>query len=67
MSSAEQPGIQSFLFDETTGELTAVGSFTGINSPSFLIVHPNETLALCGQRNRKGQSWRFRRGVGISI
>jgi 6-phosphogluconolactonase len=39
--SAEQPGIRSFLFDETTGELTASGSFTGINNPSFLVVHPN--------------------------
>jgi 6-phosphogluconolactonase len=39
--SAEQPGIRSFLFDETTGELTAGGSFTGINVPSFLAAHPN--------------------------
>jgi 6-phosphogluconolactonase len=40
-ASAEQPGIRSFLFDETTGELTASGSFTGINVPSFLAAHPN--------------------------
>lgn len=40
-ASAEQPGIRSFLFDETTGELTAIGSFTGINNPSFLVAHPN--------------------------
>ena len=39
--AAEQPGIRSFLFDETTGELTASGSFKGINNPSFLVVHPN--------------------------
>jgi 6-phosphogluconolactonase len=39
--SAEQPGIRSFLFDETTGELTASGSFTGINNPSFIVAHPN--------------------------
>lgn len=41
-STAEQPGIQAFLFNESTGELTARGSFTGINVPSFLIVHPNK-------------------------
>ena len=41
-STADQPGIQVLLFDELTGELTASGSFTGINAPSFLIVHPNK-------------------------
>jgi 6-phosphogluconolactonase len=41
-STAEQPGIQAFLFDETTGELSASGSFTGVNVPSFLVTHPNK-------------------------
>lgn len=41
-STAEEPGIHSFLFDEATGELTASGSFTGINTPSFIVVHPNQ-------------------------
>ena len=40
-ASAEQPGIQSFFFDQTSGELTARESFTGINVPSFLLAHPN--------------------------
>jgi 6-phosphogluconolactonase len=40
-ASAEQPGIRSFLFDESTGELTASGSFTGLTNPSFLVAHPN--------------------------
>jgi 6-phosphogluconolactonase len=40
-ASAEQPGIQSFLFNETTGEITELGSFTGISAPSFLLAHPN--------------------------
>lgn len=40
-ASAEQPGIQSFLFDETSGKMTARGSFTGIINPSFLVAHPN--------------------------
>jgi 6-phosphogluconolactonase len=41
-ASAEQPGIQSFLFDEATGTITAHGAFTGITAPSFLVVHPNQ-------------------------
>ena len=41
-STADQPGIQAFLFDLTTGELSARGSFTGIKAPSFLILHPNK-------------------------
>jgi 6-phosphogluconolactonase len=40
-ASAEQPGIQAFLFDETTGELTGCGSFTGINNPTFILAHSN--------------------------
>ena len=41
-STADQAGIRAFLFDESTGALTARGSFAGINAPSFLIVHPNK-------------------------
>jgi len=41
-STADQPGIQALLFNESTGELTANGSFTGITAPSFLIIHPNK-------------------------
>lgn len=40
-AATDQPGIQAFLFDETSGEMTARGSFTGINAPSFLLAHPN--------------------------
>ncbi len=40
-ASVEQPGIQTFSFDETSGEIKQVGSFTGINTPSYIIVHPN--------------------------
>ena len=40
-ATAEQPGIQSFLFDEISGEIIQVGSYKGINAPSFLIAHPN--------------------------
>jgi 6-phosphogluconolactonase len=41
-ASPEQPGIQALLFDESTGELTECGSYTGVNTPSFLVVHPNK-------------------------
>ena len=41
-ASVEQPGIQTFLFDEATGKISAHGSFAGINIPSFLLVHPNQ-------------------------
>jgi len=40
-ASANQPGIQAFMFNETNGALTAYGSFAGILKPSFILVHPN--------------------------
>ncbi len=38
---ANQPGIQAFMFNETSGALESHGSFTGIFNPSFILVHPN--------------------------
>jgi 6-phosphogluconolactonase len=64
-STAEQPGIQAFLFNESTGELTARGSFTGINAPSFLVAHPNKQWAYVvsetGQSSHgaSGEVWAF--------
>ena len=40
-AGADEPGIHAFRFDGTSGELTAVGSLSGIASPSFLVIHPN--------------------------
>lgn len=40
-ATADQPGIYTFAFDDTIGELIAHGSFVGIPNPSFLVVHPN--------------------------
>jgi len=63
--TAEQPGIHSFLFDEATGELTASGSFTGINAPSFIVVHPNRrflyAVSETGQDSHGtlGEVWAF--------
>src|SRR5215211_8808465 len=63
--TAEQPGIHSFLFDEATGELTANGSFTGINAPSFIVVHPNRTYLYAVSETGKeshgtvGEVWAF--------
>ena len=58
-ASAEQPGIQSFLFDETTGQLTGGGSFTGINAPSFLITHPNKRWLYAVSETGKGSHGSF--------
>ena len=41
-TTPEQPGIHAFTFDESTGAITAIGSYTGVNSPSFLVLHPNK-------------------------
>lgn len=40
-ASVEEPGIQSFSFDEATGEIKHVGSYIEINVPSYIIAHPN--------------------------
>ncbi len=40
-STAHEPGIHAFTFDETTGLLTQHGIFSGIRNPSFLSLHPN--------------------------
>src|SRR5215216_5741203 len=64
-ATAEQPAIQAFLFDEVTGELTAGGSFTGINAPSFIVVHPNRrnlyAVSETGQDSHGalGEVWAF--------
>lgn len=64
-TSAEQPGIQSFHLDENTGEITALGSFTGINAPSFLLAHPNGRWLYAASETGKdshgalGEVWAF--------
>ncbi len=64
-ATAEEPGIHFFQFDKVTGELTALGSFTGINTPSFLIVHPkrNHLYAVsetgAGSHGTLGEVWAF--------
>ena len=40
-ATAEQPGIYTYVFNETNGTLTPGGSFTGVTSPSFVLRHPN--------------------------
>lgn len=37
----DQPGIQAFSFDATSGSLTPHGALSGIHNPSFLALHPN--------------------------
>ncbi len=65
-ATAEQPGIQSFLFDESTGKITAHGSYTGINTPSFILAHPNRRWLFAvsetgqGSHGVPGAVWAFR-------
>lgn len=40
-SPADKPGIHVYSFNEDTGELTPFTSYTGIENPSFLVVHPD--------------------------
>src|ERR1041385_962960 len=64
-STADQPGIQAFLFDESTGKLTTSGSYIGINVPSFLIIHPNKRWVYAvsetglSSHNISGEVWAF--------
>ena len=41
-ATADQPGVQAFNFDEESGGIVSVGSYIGVNAPSFLVVHPNK-------------------------
>jgi 6-phosphogluconolactonase len=64
-ATAEEAGIHSFLFDEATGELTVAGSFTGINAPSFMLIHPNRKYLYAvsetgqGSHGTLGEVWAF--------
>ena len=65
-ASVEQPGILSFSFDESTGEIRQVGSYTGVNTPSFCIAHPNGKWLYAVSETGKdshgvlGSVWSFR-------
>jgi 6-phosphogluconolactonase len=65
-AAANQPGIYTFTFDETTGKLSAHGSLAGITDPSFLVVHPNKQwlYAVSETHQQKngtpGSVWAFR-------
>jgi 6-phosphogluconolactonase len=61
-----EPGIHAFSFNEETGAMTSVGSYIGIDSPSFLVVHPNKkwlyVVSETGQSSHGvlGSVWSFR-------
>lgn len=62
-AAADQPGIRAFLFDTTTGSLSAGGSFAGILNPSFIVIHPNRRWLYAvsetsqHQEGRSGEVW----------
>ena len=64
-ATAEQPGIRAFLLDESTGNLEDCGSYTGVNTPSFLVIHPNKqwmyTVSETGlsSHGALGEVWAF--------
>lgn len=65
-ASAEQPAIQSFQLDESSGEITTLGSFSGITDPSFLLAHPNRHWLYAVSETGKnshgalGEVWAFK-------
>lgn len=65
-ANADQPGIQAFTFDDASGNMSAHGSFTGINAPSFLLAHPNKrwlyAVSELGKASHgaSGEVWAFR-------
>ena len=65
-TTRDEPGIHAFSFDEDTGTVSAIGSFTGVNNPSFLVVHPNKkwlyAVSETGQSSHDapGSVWSFR-------
>ena len=40
-AAKDQAGIHAFLLDEKHGALAALGTFSGILNPSYLVIHPN--------------------------
>lgn len=38
---SDEPGIHSFVLDESSGDLRLRGSFAGVRNPSYLAVHPD--------------------------
>jgi 6-phosphogluconolactonase len=65
-AAANEPGIQSFLFDETSRKITLLGSFIGVESPTYLVVHPNRRWFYVASETGKdshgalGEVWAFR-------
>lgn len=62
---ADQPGIHAFTMDSATGALTPRGSFTGIDSPSFLTADPLRGLLYAVSETSQadgsyGQVWALR-------
>ena len=65
-ANADQPGIHLFRLDETTGALSASGTYAGIVNPSFVVAHPQQPwLYAVGETSAEqdgtaGQVWALR-------
>ena len=61
-AAANQAGIYGYTFDDGSGELTVRGTFVGIASPSFVVVHPNGQwqYAVSEMEGGLGAVWSFR-------
>lgn len=65
-ATAAQPGIYAFTFDDDTGALTPLGSYTGIANPSFVVIHPNGQWLYAVGENAPGtvHALKFERETG---
>src|SRR5262245_29780641 len=59
-ASADQAGISAFGFDQETDALTPVGSFAGIDNPSFLTAHPHGPWFYATGETGSGSVWALR-------
>lgn len=65
-TTANQPGIYTFNFDDATGALVPLGAYTGIANPSFVVVHPNGLWLYAVGENAPGtvHALKFERETG---
>ena len=58
-ANANEPSIHALVFDSVTQEIVTQATFTGIENPSFVIVHPNGRFLYAVSETAKGEVWAF--------